>query len=170
MEPAIRSPRIEPSISTDRARNNFPFWCQKLPRFPSSRTALAAANPTAGNGIFGCRDGRLKSARETASATGDRKSRKIPAETPAETACCDSAWKSVVWSDWLVVCAVRYEPVSLLFSQYQGLFRKKQRSGRPKCQKALQHRHFPDIATIQYQGRTGSALQQRAGSTRTGIP
>jgi hypothetical protein len=71
-----------------------------------------------------------------------------------------------------LLCAVRYEPVSLLFSQYQGLFRKKQRSGRQKCQKALQHRHFPDIATIQYQGRTGSALagQQRAGSTRTGIP
>jgi hypothetical protein len=64
----------------------------------------------------------------------------------------------------MVVCAVRYEPVSLLFSQYQGLFRKKQRSGCLKCQKALQHGHFLDIATIQYQGKTGSALsgQQRA--------
>src|SRR5258705_5244541 len=30
--------------------------------------------------------------------------------------------------DWMVVCAVRYEPVSLLFGQYQGDFRKKQRA------------------------------------------
>jgi hypothetical protein len=64
------------------------------------------------------------------------------------------------------VCAVRYEPVSLLFGYYQGPFRKKQRSGRQEYQKALQHRHFLDIATIQYQGKTGSALpsQQRASS------
>jgi hypothetical protein len=31
---------------------------------------------------------------------------------------------SAVWEDWMVVCAVRYEPVSLLFGQYQGDFRK----------------------------------------------
>ena len=43
----------------------------------------------------------------------------------------------------LAVCGVRYEPVSLLFGQYQGDFRKKQRAGSQKCQKALQHRHFP---------------------------
>jgi hypothetical protein len=37
------------------------------------------------------------------------------------------------------VCAVRYEPVSLLFGQYQGDFGKKQRAAGLKCQKALQH-------------------------------
>jgi hypothetical protein len=41
--------------------------------------------------------------------------------------------------------------------QYQGHFRKKQRTGGRKCQKGLQHRHFSNIAPIRYQGETGSA-------------
>jgi hypothetical protein len=57
----------------------------------------------------------------------------------------------------VVVCAVRYELVSLLFAQYQGDFRKKQRTGGRKFQKPLQHRHFSNIAPIRYQGETGSA-------------
>jgi hypothetical protein len=56
----------------------------------------------------------------------------------------------------LVVCAVGYEPVSLLFGEYQGDFRKKQRTGGRKFQKRLQHGHFSDIAPIRYQGGTGS--------------
>jgi hypothetical protein len=64
----------------------------------------------------------------------------------------------------MVVCAVRYEPVSLLFGHYQGDFRKKQRSGRQKRQKALRHSHFRNISKFGYQGGTGSVipLQQRA--------
>jgi hypothetical protein len=57
----------------------------------------------------------------------------------------------------MVVCAVRYEPVSLLFAQYQGDFRKKQRTGGRKFQKHLQHGHFSNNALIRYQGGTGSA-------------
>jgi hypothetical protein len=57
----------------------------------------------------------------------------------------------------MVVCAVRYELVSLLFAQYQGVFRRKQRTGGRKFQKPLQHRHFSNIAPIRYQGETGSA-------------
>jgi hypothetical protein len=53
----------------------------------------------------------------------------IPAEIPTQTACFCAARKTAVWLDWMVVCAVRYEPVSLLFGQYQGDFRKKQRTG-----------------------------------------
>jgi hypothetical protein len=48
----------------------------------------------------------------------------------------------------LAVGAVCREPVSLLFAQYQGDFRKKQRSGDRKFQKQLQHGHFSNIALI----------------------
>jgi hypothetical protein len=51
---------------------------------------LAVAT-AAGNGIFGCRDERLKSAEETASVMGDRKSGTIPAKIPKETAYLESA-------------------------------------------------------------------------------
>jgi hypothetical protein len=49
----------------------------------------------------------------------------------------------------MVVCAVICEPVSLLFGQYQGDFRKKQRAGGRKYQKRLQRSHFLNIAQIQ---------------------
>src|SRR3981189_182410 len=58
MEPAVRSPRTESAIITDRAQNGG-FG---LPRLPYSRLpkGIGGGNPGAGNGIFGCRDGRLK--------------------------------------------------------------------------------------------------------------
>jgi hypothetical protein len=37
-----------------------PFWPQNSHDLPSFPTAQAAANPTAGNGIFGCRDWEAK--------------------------------------------------------------------------------------------------------------
>jgi len=36
----------------------------------------------------------------------------------------ERAFDELGGADWMVVCAVRYEPVSLLFGQYQGDFRK----------------------------------------------
>jgi hypothetical protein len=83
-----------------------------------------------------------------------RRGRTRKARVPRDK--CTGTRRSSIPEDWVVVCAVRYEPVSLLFGQYQGLFRKKQRSGRQECRKALQRRHFLSIPTIQYQGRTGS--------------
>lgn len=55
----VRSPRIKSAIITDRARN---LASQDFLIFPVCQTALAVENPAAGNGILGCRDGRLKSA------------------------------------------------------------------------------------------------------------
>ena len=49
---------------------------------------------------------------ETATACRDRKSEIGVAKIPAETAYLESARKSAVWKDWMVVEAVRYEPVS----------------------------------------------------------
>ncbi len=55
---AVRSPRTESAIITDRAQNGG-FG---LPRLPYSRLpkGIGRGNPGAGNGIFGCRDGRLR--------------------------------------------------------------------------------------------------------------
>ena len=88
----------------------------------------------------------------------------ISRQDPLERALFPSDDVSVVREDWMVVCAVRYEPVSLLLAQYQGDFRKKQRSGGRKYRKRLQHGHFLNIVPIRYQGETGSAAaaKQRA--------
>jgi hypothetical protein len=56
----------------------------------------------------------------------------ISGKIPTKTAGFESAWKSAVREDWMVVWAVRYKPVSLLFGQYQGDFREKQGK---ECQK-----------------------------------
>src|ERR1700737_4921756 len=44
----------------------------------------------------------------------------IPAKIPTETASLEPARRSVVWKDWMVVCAVRYEPVSTCNSLLTG--------------------------------------------------
>jgi len=56
----------------------------------------------------------------------------------------------------LVVCAVIYEPVSLLFGQYQGDFWKKQRADYEKSQKCPQTGGFSLSGQIREQGETGS--------------
>jgi hypothetical protein len=57
---------------------------------------------------------------------------KTGGKIPAERASFQSTTISAVWEDWVVVCAVRYEPVSLLFGQKQGDFREKQGDGLQK--------------------------------------
>jgi hypothetical protein len=57
----------------------------------------------------------------------DRKSDDETGEIPAETASLRSTTVSAVREDWMVVCAVRYEPVSdcnsLIMAVLQGIFR-----------------------------------------------
>jgi hypothetical protein len=48
------------SIITDRARNGA-FGPKRLPNLPGLPNGIRRRNPAAGNGIFGRRDGRLKS-------------------------------------------------------------------------------------------------------------
>jgi hypothetical protein len=57
--------------------------------------------------------GGQKSALETADAHRDRKSGDDTGEIPAETAFLESPTKCAVWEDWMVVCAVQCEPVSI---------------------------------------------------------
>ena len=70
--------------------------------------------------------GGQKSAAETADVYRDRKSGDDTGEIPAETASLESPTKCAVWEDWMVVCAVRYEPVSkdnsLLTGKLTGYF------------------------------------------------
>jgi hypothetical protein len=60
----------------------------------------------------------------------------------------------------MVVCAVRYEPVSLLFGQYQGLVRKKQRCR--EYQKALQAQAVLEYHDNSISGKNRSASRSTA--------
>jgi hypothetical protein len=93
---------LGPNPQQLRIRRNGVF-CPAVVRIPEPPTGyLPLENPPAGNGIFYCRDRRLKSDRETASVPRDRKAGTIPANIPAETACFQSTTVSAVREDWMV--------------------------------------------------------------------
>jgi hypothetical protein len=89
---------------------------------PTSRSTTAA-----GNGISGCRD----QAPKIVIQARERLQRPNPGikwpEIPAETPYFASREKRAVCGDWMVVEAVRYEPVSdcnsLIRAVLQGIFR-----------------------------------------------
>src|SRR5205823_5526750 len=100
----------------------------RMSEFPSRRTDHSPLEIRApGTEFLDAETGGQKSTQETANVWGDRKTGTTPANTPAETAYLESVWKPVVRSDWMVVCAVRYEPVSdcnsLIMAVLQGIFR-----------------------------------------------
>jgi hypothetical protein len=68
--------------------------------------------------------GGQKLALETADVHRDRKSGDDTGEIPAETASLESPTKCAVWEDWMVVCAVRYEPVSARWALISGLLQR----------------------------------------------
>src|SRR5260370_16076145 len=92
----------------------------KVPNYggPKSRNygcgavQLRAQSPAAGNGIFGCRDRAPKSPLKCANVGRDQNPRSEWPEIPAETPYSESYRKRAVCEDWMVVCAVVYEPVS----------------------------------------------------------
>ncbi len=63
----------------------------------------------------------------------------------------------------MVVCAVRYEPVSLLLAQYQGDFREKQRADYEKSKTCPQTLGFSLSRRIREQGETGSIDRRQQG-------
>src|SRR5258707_2961587 len=76
------------------------------------RARASRASPAAGNGIFGCGDRAPKIVDKCANAHRDKNPGIEYAEIRAETPYLASRRKRVVCKDWMVVCAVRYEPVS----------------------------------------------------------
>ena len=87
--------------------------------------ALKARLP--GTEFLDAETGCQKSSRKSVNACRDQnpgiESPEMPAETPYLTSCR----KRAVCGDWMVVCAVRYEPVSdcnsLISAVLQGIFR-----------------------------------------------
>src|SRR4030081_161714 len=73
MEPAVRSPRIEPAIITDQLETA--LLASQDSKNVRQPTGIGRQNPAAGNGIFGCRDWRLKI------ALRDRKCHRRPKES-----------------------------------------------------------------------------------------
>ena len=80
--------------------------------------------PAAGNGIFGCRDKAPKITAKMRERLQRPKSGSEWPENPAETPYLASYRKRAVCKDWMVVCAVRYEPVSLLLAKNRAIFEK----------------------------------------------
>jgi len=83
---------------------------------------------------------------------------------PAFTACFDSAWKSGVWWDWMVVCAVRYEPVSLLFGPISGSFSKKTASRPPGIPKSAAAQAFLEYHDNSISGKNRERASQSTAS------
>ena len=76
------------------------------------RLRTSRASPTAGNGIFRCGDRAPKPPLKCANVGRDQSPGIEWPEIPAETPYLASYRKRAVCEDWMVVCAVRYEPVS----------------------------------------------------------
>ena len=166
MEPTIRNPRIESAIGSEN-RSKLPSR-QAIPkrRLPSSAPKFKSP----GTEFLDAETGGQKIHPRDRNCRQRPGTLKIGHKIPAETASFRSTTVSAVREDWVVVCAVRREPVSLLFGQYQGDFQKKQRTDGRKFEKPLQRSHSSLIAPIRYQGGTGSAQfpQHRASIQRTG--
>ena len=142
MEPAVRSPRIKSAITARRARNDA-LLASKDSQNSRQPTGIGRQNPAVGNGIFGCRDERLKI------GLRDRKCHRRPKEwndtgenphrnglSGVGAGICgfvrlDGGVRSQIRTGLPVIC------------QYQGDSQKKQRADRQKRQKPLRHRHFP---------------------------
>jgi len=86
----------------------------------------ARARPP-GTEFLDAETGRQKSPPKWVSAHRDKITGNKGSEIPAETRYLASGRKRSVCEDWMVVCAVRYEPVSdcnsLIMAVLQGIFR-----------------------------------------------
>ncbi len=117
MEPTVRNPRIEPAIASEAAQARLSAGISRADRSVPSR------NPVARNGIFGCGDRRPKIDPRDWHGRQRPKVEMKPANIRAETTSFRSTMVSAVREDWMVVCAVRYEPLSVLISALlQGIF------------------------------------------------
>src|SRR6266850_6231362 len=77
-----------------------------------------------GTGFLDAETGRQKSSRKRANSCRDQSPGSKWPEIPAEAPYLASTGERVVCGDWMVVCAVRYEPVSLLLAKNRAIFEK----------------------------------------------
>src|SRR5260370_20134678 len=107
MGTTVRSTRIVSAIGLEAARSS------PLSRpFPNAGRSVAVLNSVAGNGIFGWRDRRPKIHPRDRYCLQRPGTLKIGGKIPAETASFRSTTVFAVREDWMVVCAVVFEPAS----------------------------------------------------------
>jgi hypothetical protein len=86
--------------NTDRVWDG--VFSPKTPNIPGLPNSIGRRNRAPGNGIFRCRDGRLKIGLKDRRRLRRPKERNNTGENPAETACFRSRTISAVRTDWMV--------------------------------------------------------------------
>src|SRR5882757_1305288 len=125
MGPAVRRTRPQSRITAAPVED---------PNYSGPKVGIAGAvlsnfalKARRGTGFLDAETGRQKSSRERANACRDQSPGSKWPEIPAEAPYLASTRERVVCGDWVVVCAVRYEPVSdcnsLIRAVLQGIFR-----------------------------------------------
>jgi len=124
-------------------------FVSRMSEFPSRRTDHSPLEIRApGTEFLDAETKRQKSPLKCANAYRDQNPGSEWPENPVETPYLVSYRKRAVCKDWMVVCAVRYEPVSLLFAKKQGDFRRKQREDCRKYEIGPETRHFSLFQSI----------------------
>jgi hypothetical protein len=110
MEPGVRGARIEPAIIA--ARLERAFFASQDSQYSRAAERYWPSKPCRGERNFWMQRREAEIGRRDRKCHQRPKSGTIPAKIPTETARFESAWKSAVRKNRMVVCAVRYEPVS----------------------------------------------------------
>jgi hypothetical protein len=97
---------------------------QKVGITGAVRSKFALKPRLPGTEFLDAETGRQKSPLKCANARGDQNPGSEWPEIRAETPYSESYRKRAVCEDWMVVCAVRYEPVSLLLAKNRAIFEK----------------------------------------------
>src|SRR6266403_521827 len=123
MEQTVCGARTQSGIAAAPAQGPEVRWLKSRNSGCSAVQPCAQPRPP-GTEILDAETKRQKSSFKRANARRDQNPGTEWPEIPAETRYSASCRKRAVCGDWMVVCAVICEPVSLLFGQYQGDFRR----------------------------------------------
>src|ERR1700680_1492618 len=123
MEPTVRGARTQPGLTAALVQDPANLR-QRTHNTATTALGLRAQSRPPGTEFLDAETRRQKWSFKRANARRDQNPRIEWPEIPAETPYLASSQKRSVCGDWMVVGAVSCEPVSLLFAQYQGRFRK----------------------------------------------
>src|SRR5882762_8194659 len=116
MGPAVRRTRPQSRITAAAVQD---------PNYSGPKVGRSNFAPwLLGTEFLDAETGRQKSSRKRANACRDQSPGSKWPEIPAEAPYLASTGERVVCGDWMVVCAVRYEPVSLLLAKNRAIFEK----------------------------------------------
>jgi hypothetical protein len=115
MGPAVRRTRPQSRITAAPVQDPN-YSGPKVGIAGAVRSDFALKARLSGTEFLDAETGRQKSSRKSANACRDQSPGSKWPEIPAEEPYLASTAERVVCGDWMVVCAVRYEPVSVLIS------------------------------------------------------